>query len=624
MDRYRGGAPRQVLRRLNLRSDRGQSLIMLLLALPVLIGFAGLVIDGANAFAQKRKAQSVADSTALAAAQSILGPGTGACPDGGAPPINVELAANCYSRVNDGPYGPDLSPCVEWNPALPGYRPDPGKGCYASPYIDKNGVSHDGKVEVRITRPIGGFFLNAIGIPSIFGKGAFARAVATATSTSDPSCGPPDASVPANVDCVYPGSPPVEGTFQPGHDAHCTFTPAVDNPDQYLTTDPPCTIPATEPVLGEYQPAQEAHCTFESPVDNPDQYLTNTPPCTIPGTDPIQGTYQAAEEAHCIFDPQVANPDQYLTTDPPCTIAGTPQVTGTYHGAVVASCEFDPPVANPEQYLTTNPPCIGPIIGGLDGALAFVMSRECDAISYTGAGGGTVGSIVTNGGIWFQGNAPKRVERLGYDQAGCPNHPARPPSGTSQCTDPANDNDFLCAKELIDFHDQVPMNWPLPPPPEPTPLPAGTTWDPSIHYASSCIDLGTSNVTFTPASGPPGIYCLREGATISVNGDLTNGDGYTFFALGGGRIIVLSNGTRVKFYWPSSCGDRPAGRPLAFACFGRTISGYDPQTLFYATNTTHSVTCADNAICINGQNSSVTGDMFAVAPGVFPPPERSP
>jgi len=367
-------------------------------------------------------------------------------------------------------------------------------------------------------------------------------------------------------------------------------------------------------------PAEPEHCTFDPPVDSPDQYLNTDPPCTVPGTDPVQGSYVPADSAHCIFNPPVTNPDQYL---PDCVIPAVQPVTGQFHNAVQASCEFNPPVADPDQYLTTNPPCTGPLTGGIDGAMAFVMSRECDAISYTGAGGGTVGSLVTNGGITWFGNEPKRVESLGYDQLGCPNNPDRPPSGTSQCTDPANANALLCVKQLVDFSSRVPMNWPLQPPQVPSPLASGTTWAPSTHYASNCIDLGTSSVSFTDTSGPPGIYCLRGGATLTLGGDLTNGDGYTFFALGGGRIHVT--GAVVKYYWPSSCGTRPAGRPLSFACFGRTITGYDPQTLLYATSTVHDPgKCNTNAICIDSQDSTMIGDMFAVAPGVFPPPNRVP
>jgi type II secretory pathway pseudopilin PulG len=320
-----------------MRSDRGQSLVTVLVLLPVLLGAAALVIDGANAFAQKRKAQNVADATALAAAQSIASSGgpPPACPAGGAPPITVALAADCYSRVNDGPFGPDLDQCTEYDPTVDGYRPDPGKGCYASPYIDKDGNPHEGKVEVRITRPVGGFFLDAIHIGSIFGKGAFARAVATATPTTATECGPPDPSVPPNDECVYPGPDAVQGTYQPPEDAHCTFDPPVENPDQYVTTDPPCTIPGTAPVQGTHVPAEPEHCTFDPPVDNPDQYL---PDCIIPGTDPVQGTLDPAEPAHCDFssaDPPVAQPwDQYLDS---CLYPGADPIYGEQNTVITGS-----------------------------------------------------------------------------------------------------------------------------------------------------------------------------------------------------------------------------------------------------------------------------------------------
>jgi hypothetical protein len=327
---------------------------------------------------------------------------------------------------------------------------------------------------------------------------------------------------------------------------------------------------------------------------------------------------------HCVFNPPLpagVDPDQYL---PSCVIPGQPAQTGNYQAPMSAHCLFNPPLpagVDPDQYLNTTPqPCTGPDIGGVDGAVALVMSRECDAISYTGSGGGTVGTLVTNGGMWFQGNAPKTVDQLAYDQPGCPGHPDHPPSGTSQC-DPANN--FLCAKVLYDFSARMPMNWPIPPPPEPTPVPSGA-WNPTSDYPSKCIDLGAGNVTFAPGDGPAGIYCLQGGGKLTLSGDLTTGDGYTFFALGGGQIQVSSNGTKVKYYWPSGCGARPTSRTASFTCFGRTISGYDPQTLFYATSTVHDSNCDKNTICISGGNSSVDGDMFAVKPAVFPPPDRSP
>lgn len=49
-------------------SERGQTLIIIAIALIGLVGLAGLVIDGGNVFLDRRKAQNAADSAALAAA----------------------------------------------------------------------------------------------------------------------------------------------------------------------------------------------------------------------------------------------------------------------------------------------------------------------------------------------------------------------------------------------------------------------------------------------------------------------------------------------------------------------------------------------------------------------------
>jgi len=49
------------------KNERGQALVVIALALIVLFGILGLVIDGGNAFLDRRKAQNAADSAALAA-----------------------------------------------------------------------------------------------------------------------------------------------------------------------------------------------------------------------------------------------------------------------------------------------------------------------------------------------------------------------------------------------------------------------------------------------------------------------------------------------------------------------------------------------------------------------------
>ena len=48
--------------------ERGQALIVIALALVALAGITGLVVDGGNAFLDRRNAQNAADSAALAAA----------------------------------------------------------------------------------------------------------------------------------------------------------------------------------------------------------------------------------------------------------------------------------------------------------------------------------------------------------------------------------------------------------------------------------------------------------------------------------------------------------------------------------------------------------------------------
>src|SRR5512133_1456063 len=50
------------------KTERGQALILIVLAVVVLAGMAGLVIDGGNAFLDRRNAQNAADSAALAGA----------------------------------------------------------------------------------------------------------------------------------------------------------------------------------------------------------------------------------------------------------------------------------------------------------------------------------------------------------------------------------------------------------------------------------------------------------------------------------------------------------------------------------------------------------------------------
>src|SRR5512146_1530308 len=52
------------------KKERGQALILIVLAIVALIGLTGLAIDGGNAYSDRRHAQNAADTAALAAALS--------------------------------------------------------------------------------------------------------------------------------------------------------------------------------------------------------------------------------------------------------------------------------------------------------------------------------------------------------------------------------------------------------------------------------------------------------------------------------------------------------------------------------------------------------------------------
>jgi hypothetical protein len=444
----------------DLRSDRGQSLILFLLALPVMLGFASLVIDGAHAFGEKRRVQNAADAAALAAAQNVFGGVGGACPESAILISTVETAAECYSAVNGG--SDALTPCVD--PA--------STNCYSWPY-----KGNSEQVEVRLTIHMQGFLLDAIGLGHLLDE-VSARAVAAAT----PLVSPPTTTTIAN--------------------------------------------PGTTQTIGD--------------------------------------------------------PDVVSTVVTP----GTTNVTTTTVGGVIAS-------------------------------QAFTMSRACDSILYTGAGGGAIGALATNGGLQFSGSSGKKVGSLGFDQARCP-RPTSEPAG-SACT--TSSSSCVVNRQTMT---PMPLNWPVTPPTPPTPtsLAPGAAY-PLSWYPSKCINLGIGSIAFTTLLHPPGIYCVSGSLTVlTISGlDLTSGEGYTFFALNGGKIHANGNPPKLQFYWPSECGDRPTTRPSSFTCDGRTITGYDPLTVLYATSTTRDTgTCTNNAVCLDGQSGTLNGDIFATKPDVaFPP-----
>lgn len=93
--------------------ERGQALIIIVLAIVGLAGMAGLVIDGGNAFLDRRNAQNAADSAALAAAvsrvrgtsgQSMSGAALSAAAQNGYDNNGISNIVEVHQPPTDGPY----------------------------------------------------------------------------------------------------------------------------------------------------------------------------------------------------------------------------------------------------------------------------------------------------------------------------------------------------------------------------------------------------------------------------------------------------------------------------------------------------------------------------------------
>jgi hypothetical protein len=145
--------------RLRPRSEHGQALIVVAFALTVIFGMAAVAVDASNLMVKRRSAQNAADAAALAVAQAIGDTCDATCLANG----------GTYSALNGGPS--NLHACNDPSPSHP-----TDTDCYAYPYVDRSGKSHDGQVEVRLKQSVGGFFTNAVGLGKVFS--VTARAVA--------------------------------------------------------------------------------------------------------------------------------------------------------------------------------------------------------------------------------------------------------------------------------------------------------------------------------------------------------------------------------------------------------------------------------------------------------------
>jgi Putative Flp pilus-assembly TadE/G-like len=150
------------LRREAIRGEQGQTLILFVFALPLLLALIALVSDGSNLFANKRSVQNVADASVLAAVRELnpcFGSGSiTACTS------NVQSVATDYCERNGGR---DVTPpcSVTTSPQLLLPACDDSSGpdlnsCYKTPYPGPG----DYGVQVRITRDVSLGFASIIGL----------------------------------------------------------------------------------------------------------------------------------------------------------------------------------------------------------------------------------------------------------------------------------------------------------------------------------------------------------------------------------------------------------------------------------------------------------------------------
>jgi hypothetical protein len=112
----------------------------------LLLALSALILDGSNLFVQKRSVQNAVDAAAFAAAKD-LPPSLSGC--AGACLTTLGSDAQSYSGRNNGPT--PLHACDDSS--------GPDTNCYLTPYKSDNG-----RVQVRLRKPISGFFTRAVGL----------------------------------------------------------------------------------------------------------------------------------------------------------------------------------------------------------------------------------------------------------------------------------------------------------------------------------------------------------------------------------------------------------------------------------------------------------------------------
>ena len=177
----------------------------------------------------------------------------------------------------------------------------------------------------------------------------------------------------------------------------------------------------------------------------------------------------------------------------------------------------------------------------------------------SGAGGGSIGSLKTNGGFQAKGagSNPKTIDTLFLGK-----------KGVAGCFD--NQANVTFTHPVVGPF--VPEDWPIPLPDVPTAVPLTQ----STLGANECWNLSSAGIA---GATKPGVYCTT--GDLNLTKDYI---GYTFFA----RCISVS------------AKDDTLQAP-----------GSDPghETLFYASGNTSA--CSGAAIALQGNANTLVGDLFA-------------
>ena len=280
----------------------------------------------------------------------------------------------------------------------------------------------------------------------------------------------------------------------------------------------------------------------------------------LPG---IPSTSEAWARSIGTFQPEVniipGNPGvpgtTFVFTDPDTISGGTTQTNSSTSSSTT--------VIPGGVHTTTNVTQGNCTPGGACG-VAFAKSTACPAITYNGAGGDKIGSLMTNGGFTVLGNSGKTINALfigRLNENGCYINPGR-----ATISNPPPQGPFS------------PQDWPIPLPYVPTPVPLAQ----ATLVGNQCWTITNTGQAFTKG---PGVYCSAGSLSFSNQ----NFNGFTFFA----QCVNVSGNTHNYTY----NGNIPASQ------------GARRQTLFYASG--DAAACGGSTISIQGQTNTLNGDMFA-------------